>query len=54
MSKMKIKVTSVSVSKKGRRYIQAEIVEGDTPRTDEVFEYVHDPDCEECKKAEEE
>lgn len=35
---MKIEITSVSTSKKGTIWIQAKILEGETPATNTVFE----------------
>lgn len=31
---LKVKVVSTSISKKGRKYVQVEILEGDMPKTD--------------------
>lgn len=44
---MKIEITSVSTSKKGTIWIQAKILEGETPRTQSVFK------CEEQETKEE-
>lgn len=35
---MKIEVTTTSVSKKGTVWLQVKLLEGETPRTGEVFE----------------
>lgn len=35
---MKIEITSVSLSKKGTVWIQAKLLEGETPATNTVFE----------------
>lgn len=50
---MKLEITGVSVSKKGTVWLQAKLVEGETPRTQEVYECVKQEQKKEEPKREE-